>query len=183
MTAIMILLALTSGPAQGLRSLAEEMNRLHTNTALILPSDAVDEHPLWAPSSNYIAVNVMDKWYKVNLLQISLKASPWRGKQRIGVITSKSSVSEATDQEVEQWAKVSKFNERALTTKAGTRIELRETDLGTTLTIRKRNQRAEKIWTSDVENCHSLVLSAGEEFVAFICESNGVVVMRLNGPK
>jgi hypothetical protein len=64
------------------------MNRLHTNTALILPSDAVDEHPLWSPSRDYIAVNVMGKWYKVDLLQISLKVSSWRGKQRIGVITS-----------------------------------------------------------------------------------------------
>jgi hypothetical protein len=125
----------------------------------------------------------MGKWYKVNLLQISLEEGTWRGKQKIGVITSKTSVSEASSQEVQQWAKVSKFNERVLTTKAGTRIELRETDLGTTLIVRKRNQKAQKIWTSDMENCHSLVLSPDEQYVAFICELNGVAIMKLTGSK
>lgn len=175
----MILLAFTSSPMQELKSLAEELSKLHTDTALVMPSNAIDEYPLWSPSGDYLAVNVMGKWLKVNLSQISLEEGAWRGKQKIGVITSKSSVSEAGAQEIEQWTKVAKFNPRVLTTKMGTKIELRETGLGTTLIIHKRNQKAQKIWTSDMENCHSLVLSPDEQYVAFICESNGVVVMKM----
>jgi hypothetical protein len=176
---IMILLMFTSSSTQELKSLAEEMNRLHIDTALVVQSNAVDEHPLWSPSEDHLAVNVMGKWYKVNLSQISLQEGIWRRKQRIGIIASKSSVSNADAQEIEQWAKVTRFDPRVLTTKAGTRIELKETELGTTLIIHKLNQKAQRIWTSDMENCHSLVLSPNEQYVAFICESNGVVVMKL----
>jgi hypothetical protein len=180
MVAILILLALTSGSPQRLKSLDAELSRLHTNTAMVLPAGDIDDYPLWSPASNYLAANVAGKWYKVNLSQLSLKAATWRGKQKIGVLNSKSSVSKATAQEVAQWTRVSKFRPRALTTKAGTRIELRETDLGVTLIIRKPNQKAQKLWTSDMENCHSLVLSPAERYVAFICEANGVIVLKLN---
>ena len=176
---ILILLALTPNPVQQLKGLAEEMDRLHTNTALVLQSSAVDEHPLWSPSGDYLAVNVMGKWYKVSLQRLSLKGGTWRGKQKIGVLASKSSLSRASGRDVKQWTKSSRFHERSVTTKAGTRIELRETRLGTSLIIRKRNQKPQKIWTTDLENCHSLVLSSDEEYVAFICEQNGVAVMRL----
>lgn len=179
MVAIMVLIAFTINLMQELKSLAEELNKLHTDTALVVPSNAIDEYPLWSPSGDYLAVNVMGKWHKVNLSQLSLQEGTWRGKRRIGVITSKSSVSEANAQEIEQWIKVTKFNPRVLITKAGTRIELRETELGTTLIIHRRNQKAQRIWASDMESCHSLVLSPNEQYVAFICESNGVVVMRL----
>ena len=184
MLQILIFLALApNAPLPQLKGLAEEMDRLHTNTALVLQSSAVDEHPLWSPSGDYLAVNVMGKWYKVNLQRLSLKRGTWRGKQIIGVLASKSSLSRASSREVKQWTRGSRFHERSLTTKAGTRIELRETNAGTSLIIRKRNQKPQKIWTTDLENCHSLVLSSDEEYVAFICEQNGVAVMRLSDTK
>lgn len=183
MITAMILLALGSSSTQELRSLAEELNRLRTHTAIVLPSSAVDEYPLWSPSGDYIAVNVMGKWYKVNLSEISLQKGLWRGGQEIGVISSRTSVSDASDKEVEQWKKVSRFSPRAVTTKAGTNIELKGTDLGTTLTIRKREQKPQAVWTSETENCHSLVLSVDDRYVAFICESNGVAIMRLSDTK
>jgi hypothetical protein len=112
-----------------------------------------------------------------------LEEGNWRGNQKIGVITSKSSVSETSNKEVEQWVKASKVKGRVIMTKVGTKIELREAGLGTALIVRKRGQRAEKIWTSDMENCYGLVPSPDEQYVAFICELNGVVIMRLNSPK
>ena len=176
---ILILLALASNSTEKLKELAEEMDRLHTNTALVLQSSAVDEHPLWSPSGDYLAVNVMGKWLKVNLLHLTLKQARWRGKQKIGVIASKSSLTKASSKEIKQWTKVSRYHPRALTTKAGTRIELRETNLGTSLIVRRRNQKPQKLWTTDLENCHSLVLSTDEQYIAFICEQNGVAIMRL----
>ena len=61
-------------------------------------------------------------------------------------------------------------------TRGGTRIELRQQDLGTQFVITPKGSKSEVLWTTDLENCHGLALSPDDKYVAFVCELNGVIV-------
>jgi len=110
--------------------LVDELSRLHLDTALIMPSQGVDEFPLWSPDGRYLAANIESKWFKVDLNHILLKEGSWRGNHKIGVIDSKSSLSDATEEEVKKWSASSKVSPRKLKTAGGTMIELRQSGLG-----------------------------------------------------
>src|ERR1041384_6508768 len=118
-----LILLLTVILAQEPQTLDEQLIRLDTETVLIVPSQAVDEYPIWSPKGDFLAANVEGKWYKINLEKIVLEDATWRGKQKIGVIKSKSSISEASKEEIEAWTKISKLNLRTVTTKSGVKVE------------------------------------------------------------
>jgi hypothetical protein len=109
---------------------------------------------------------------------VLLKEGSWRGMHKIGVIDSKASFSEATEEEVKKWSASSKLFPRKLKSAAGTSIELRQSGLGVSLIITKKAQKTITLWTTDMENCHSLVLSPDQKFVAFISELNGAVIFQ-----
>lgn len=161
------------------RSLNSEMTRLKTETVLIAQSQAIDEYPLWSPNSDYIACNIEEKWYKFRLTDIDLVEAKWRG-QTIGIITTKDAYTLLTENEQKQFDKVSKFNPREVSTKNETKIELRETgDISVSLIVTKKGEKQKILWTSGGENCHSLVLSPNEKYVAYLCELNGLLIMKL----
>jgi len=164
-------------PVAPVGTLGSEMARLNVREALIVASEAVENAPVWSPKGDFLAANVEGRWSKVDLSQIRLEPGRWRD-QPIGVVNSKSSVSDVSGKEVKAWSKGVRPSQR-VRAKNGTVIELRAESLGTSLTITRKGGLLERLWTSGLENCHSLVLSPGEQFVAFIAERNGVVVERL----
>jgi hypothetical protein len=160
------------------KTLNSEMTRLKTQTVLIVQSQAIDEYPLWSPNSDFIACNIAGQWYKFRLTNIDLAEAKWRG-QIIGVLTTKDAYSELTDKELSEYEKVSIFNPREVNTKNGTKIELKMERLAVSLIVTKKGEEAKKLWTSGGENCHSLVLSPDEKYVAYLCEMNGLLIMKL----
>jgi hypothetical protein len=174
---VAVVSAVVSG--QDLRSLSNELKRINTDSALVVPSQAVDEYPLWSPEGKFLAANVEGKWYKIDLAHLSLQEGTWRGGKKIGVITSKASASQASKEEIENWQKSSTLFPRKVTTTTGTVVELKESGLGVSLIVTRKGRRSITLWTTDMENCHSLVLSPDQSFVAFISETSGVVVLRL----
>ena len=161
------------------KTLSTEMTRLKTETVLIVNSQAIDEYPLWSPNSDYVACNIEGKWYKFRMTKIELEEAKWRG-QSIGILTTKDAYSPLTDTEQKQFEKVSKFNPRKVTTNDGTKIELKETgDMSISLVVTKKRENSKTLWTSGGENCHSLVLSPDGQFVAYLCEMNGLLVMKV----
>lgn len=159
--------------------LSSEMTRLKTETVLIVNSQAIDEYPLWAPNSDYIACNIMGKWYKFRLTNIELSEAKLHGLS-IGVLATKDAYSPLTDSEQKQFDKVSKFNPREVTSIDGTKVELKETgDMSISLVVTKKGESSKILWTSGGENCHSLVLSPDGQFVAYLCEMNGLLIMKL----
>lgn len=161
------------------KNLESEMLRLKINTALIVESQAIDEYPLWSPESDFIACNVMGKWYKVSLTNIELAEATWHGKT-IGIVSDADPATSLTDSEKSSFEKVSVFNAREVTTSDGTKIELKENnDFSISLIITKKGKKSNKLWTSGGENCHSLVLSPDEKYVAYLCEMNGLFIMKL----
>lgn len=160
------------------KDLNSEMTRLKTETVLIVQSQAIDEYPLWSPNSDFIACNIEGKWYKFRLTNIDLADAKWRG-QTIGVLTTKDAYSELTSKEQSEFEKVSNFNPREVKTKNGTEVELKMDGMTVSLIVTKKGEKAKKLWTSGGENCHSLVLSPDEKYVAYLCEMNGLLVMKL----
>ena len=160
-------------------NLSSEIKRIKTETVLIVNSQAIDEYPLWSPNSDFIACNIEGKWYKFPLTKIKLDEAKWRG-QTIGVLANKDRYLALTKSEQKRFEKVSKLNTRKATTKDGTTIELRETGgLSVSLIVTKKGEKPKTLWTSGGENCHSLVLSPDGQFVAYLCEMNGLLVMKI----
>ncbi len=164
--------------AQKEGTIDSELDRLRTETVLIIQSQAVDEYPLWSNESDYIGCNVMGKWYKVRLTNIQLQEATWRN-QTIGVLTTQDALSDMTQKEVEGFKKVSKFQPREVITSDGTKIELKMKGFSVSLIVTSQGKDPELYWTSGGENCHSLTISPDEKYIAYLCEMNGLLVMRI----
>jgi len=160
------------------KNLYSEMMRLNIETVLIVQSQAIDEYPLWSPNSEYIACNIAGKWYKFRLTNIELAEAKWNG-QKIGVLITKDAYSELTPDELQEFEKVSKFNPREVETTKGTKVELKMEEMTVSLILTKKGKKAKKLWTTNGENCHSLVLSPDEKYVAYLCEMTGLLIMKL----
>ena len=160
------------------KNLNSELTRLKTETVLIVQSQAINEYPLWSPNSDFIACNIAGKWYKFRLTNIELADAKWRG-QTIGVLTTIDAYSKLTSNEKSEFEKVSHFNPREVKTKNGTKVELKIDGMSVSLIVTKKGKKAKKLWTSGGENCHSLVLSPDEKYVAYLCEMNGLLIMKL----
>lgn len=190
--AILLMILIASAPAMAqeepsspgvdgeiaLQSLDAELTRLDTDTALLVPSEAVDEFPVWSPDGSRLAANVMGVWYAVDLNRVALVEATWRGNLLLGVLNSKESVVEAP--EAATWKAAANAAPRAINVGGGTKIELRQDGMSTAFVIETPGSDPETLWKSDFENCHSLSLSPDERLVAFICELNGVIVYRLS---
>jgi len=150
------------------KSLNSEMTRLKTETALIVQSQAIDEYPLWSPNSDFVACNIEGKWYKFRLTNIHLADAEWHG-QTIGILTTQDAYSELTTKEQTKFEKVSKLNTREVKTTDGTKIELKTDEMAVSFIVTKKGEKAKKLWTSSGENCHSLILSPDEKYVAYLC--------------
>lgn len=159
------------------KTLATEMTRLKTHTALIAQSQAIDDYPLWSPGSDFIACNIEGKWYKFRLTNIDLVKAKWHG-QKIGMVAV-DIATELTAAEQAEYEKVSRFNPREVTTADSTRVELKMEDMAVSMVVTKSGGKPKTLWTSGGENCHSLVLSPDGKFVAYLCELNGLLVMKL----
>ena len=179
MTRWIFILLLTISACSGQKgSLDTELNRLNAETVLIIQSQAIDEYPLWSDSSDYIGCNIMGKWHKIRLTDIQLQEAIWKN-QKIGVLTTQDALSEMTAKEVKEFKKVSKFQPREVTTSDGTKIELKMDGMSVSLIITKKGQDSKILWTSGGENCHSLTVSPDEKYVAYLCEMNGLLVMKI----
>lgn len=60
------------------------------------------------------------------------------------------------------------------------RTILGQSSMGTALILTEKGKPQKVLWITEMENCHSLVLSPNQKYVAFICELNGLVVMKLD---
>jgi hypothetical protein len=161
---------------QGLKG---ELGRLGVDTALVLKSNAIDEYPLWSKAGDFIALNVEGKWVKVELGKVRLEGAKWRAGHSLGINVAKESVTSASDAEVKDWEERTKMYPREITLPNGTKVELKEADMSVSLVVTKKGSKSEIIWATGGENCYALTASPDGQFVAFLSELNGAVVMRI----
>ena len=174
MTVLLLAAVLNSESTPLVQSLDRELRRLGVQTALVLPTSALDESPLWSPDSRYVAGNVAGAWEKVDLEHLRLEPAKWRGGQGIGAVDSKASALEVGL--LEAWRSSAESAARRKVTDAFS-IEFRHEGLSTALVLGQRGQAPKTLWRSDLENCDAAVFSPDRKYVAFICETNGLFVM------
>ncbi|MCP3933256.1 MAG: hypothetical protein GY705_29650 [Bacteroidetes bacterium] len=156
-----------------------ELERLNIESALIVNSQGVDEYPLWSKDGNTLAANIMGQWFTVNLKDLVLAEAKWRKGKKLGVLNSGFSVSKVESTEILPWKAHNREPTRFFKSKKETQISLKQNGFSTVFTIQIRGGQEEIIWTSDSENCHSIVPSPDEKFITFICEMNGVLVYKI----
>jgi hypothetical protein len=168
-------LLLTVAFAQAGSPLGNEMTRLHVHTVLLVPSQAVDEFPVWSPDSRLLAVNIEGKWFKLDTAKVELREANWHG-QRIGAVGTKLTLEPVTDEKVAEWSKQVRHGESNVTGKSGVRAEMQHHELSSSLVV-SQGGHSSVIWKSEMENCGALSLSPSGSYLAYICETNGVFVM------
>lgn len=166
--------------ASELDTITDKMRKMNIDTSLIVQSQAVDDYPLFSKDGKYLAANVAGKWYKINLNKIDLTEASWRNDQKIGVLNSKTSISEASQEEIKMFRDSTSFKPREYTTKNNAKLSLKQKGAGTEFTITDKLGKSEVKWISDLESCHSLSSNSHEKYIAFICEQNGIFLYLVN---
>jgi hypothetical protein len=152
--------------------LAAEMAKLNVHTALLFPSQAADEWPLWSADSQYLAANIEGKWLKLDMRTVHLKEAKWH-EQRIAVI-DQPTFTDVESAQVVEWQKGAREQD-SVVSKSGIRVELPQRELSRSLVLSKGKVR-KTLWRTALENCGALSLSPDGRYVAFLCEMNGVFV-------
>jgi len=160
-------------------SLTESLRILGLTSALVLKSQAVDEFPVWSPDGKFLAVNVDEKWSKIELETLSLRKGTWHDGEGVGLAEPPATLASISESQVRQWETAAIHGARRVATKTGTVAELQQEGLGTLFRITRKDQTPVVLWRTSLENCHSLALAPDESLVAFVCELNGVVVTSL----
>jgi len=174
---VLVVAVISSGRSP--KSLDSELRRLAVKTALVLPSSAIDDSPVWSPDSRFVAVNVGDTWQKVDLNRLDLEPGKWRTSRAIGVLKSQTSISPLSPVLLKEWVSDSESRNETDPRRPATRVEFRHEELSTLLVITRGEGPPETLWRSDLETCGAPVVSPDGRYVAFICEMNGLFVMQL----
>lgn len=151
-----------------------QCERLKADTALVVPSQSIDDYPVWSPDSQSLAVNVEGQWKVVKLDTLRLIPGTWHGSAV--AVAEKSELARASEEEVKQWQKQSTHVERVLRLPTGECVRLAQKELSTRLEITDVKGVSRVLWHTDLENCGGISLSPDKKYLAYICELNGIMV-------
>jgi hypothetical protein len=157
-------------------TLADELKRLNIREALVLPYE-VGSTPRWSPKGDALVCKINGKWLKVDLNHLHLSVKTWHGKQKVGIVNSKDSYAVVGEKEIKDYKPFSDTTPRKAILKNGTIITLNQEKMSTALEVKEKGKKAERWWTSGMENCFMPNPSPDEKYVAYIAEMNGVVVL------
>jgi len=161
--------------AQSPRPLLWEMNRLDVNTAMVWSSSGgIEEHALWSENSDALIFYENGHWSKLDLNEIFLSPADWLDHP-IGS-SSGEVLDSVTTEDLKIGNSITKYGDRTITTSKGVTLELKEEGFSTAFIRKDNKKKAKTLWQTGMENCYSLSLSPDERFVAFISETNGLMV-------
>ncbi len=173
-------IAAAAGAKTPFPGLGAEMRRLGVRSALIVASASVGEPPLvWPPDGRHVAFRSDGRWRWVALAPVTLVAATWMGSEPIGRAEPKLATPSVSESMVKEWQNQGAFGNQKATGRDGTTVELKMSELGTSLVVTKPNAPPETVWSSKVGNCHSPSLSPDQRLVAYICEQDGLIVTAL----
>ena len=156
------------------------MTRLGVTFAVVVPSQSIDDHPLWSSDGRFIFANVNPRgWWKVDLSSVVLDRATYRGRI-VGALANGSSVAEARLEEVTQAKAVSPEVKGDLRLADGTQLSWGSRGtFGSRLSIQSPFTAPESVWETDMAVCGYLIVSPDRNFVATYCELTGVIVLRI----
>jgi hypothetical protein len=153
-----------------------QMSRLGVGEALVIESQAVDGSPVWSPDGRYVAAKVGGRWIGIEPDSLELARGAWHGGQPVGTVASVNATVPLAARTAEEWEKNARSDARSVTTRDGTRLELRQTGTGTRFAVAATGSAEKTRWTTSRESCHGLALSPDDRYVAFVCDQSGVIV-------
>ena len=157
-------------------NLFKELDKINSDLALIVPTQGIDEYPMWSKDGRKVAINMMGQWYSIDLTKITLQKGVLYNIN-IGMNNNESSVT--VEENIENYIDTKLTDFREIKGKnSDIKITLDQINMSTQLVI-TRGTNKEIIWTTGLENQHSPILSPDEKFVVFIAELNGLILMRL----
>jgi len=144
--AVLLALSPLPNPSQPIRNFVRALQRLDLDSALVVASQAVDEHPVWSPDGGFLAINVDEEWSKLDLGSISLIKGTWHGGEGIGVAAPPPALAPLPEAEVRMWEKTAKYGPRKVTTEAGTSLELEQEGFSTIFRITSKGGKPRELW-------------------------------------
>jgi hypothetical protein len=144
------------------------------DTALVVQSQAVTNHPLWSPDSQSLGINVSGKWFTVVPSKLTYATGQWHG---VHIAVNQAPPTTPLDtKDVTLWARQIHTHPDTITTKDGTILTFKKVGAKTSFIVTEPGAEPQTIWTSATESCHDLSLSPDEKLVAYICTVNGVMI-------
>jgi hypothetical protein len=156
------------------RPLDIEMTRLGADITVLVPYGAIDEYPIWSPNSDYVGINVMGEWKKVGLTETYLVGADW-SKKLVASYNFNGVMEPMSMEEIEEYKAASPWDPHKVTATDGTIFQITPPTPGTTFTISKPGQKTKLIW-SQGGVYHSLTLSPDGKYLAFLSETNGLMI-------
>lgn len=159
------------------KTLTAQMAELNVRTTLLVSSQGVDKYALWSRNSDQIAFNNMGEWKKLNLNKIKIVKAKWRGHV-IGAHQMGDEM-EISQAEQNQFRANTKTGERKIIASNGDMFELNLSQFSTSFVMTRQGQRPMVLWQSTLDNCHNFSLSPNEVYLTYLCELNGLFVMKI----
>ena len=160
----------------------DELLNVKSDYALIIPSQGIDEYPLWSEDGKFVYAMVEGSWMKLNLGRVHLTPGTWRGDMPIGVNDNPSSLKPAKEDQKTMDFLISKNKHDAedLTLPSGTKLEFKQPGFYSEFIMTKPGEKPKTLWETDLELCYYLILSPNKKYLLFKCELNGVVLMKVD---
>src|SRR5438477_7029773 len=143
-------LLLAAGTLAGQPDLASAMEHLHVRTALVVPSQAIDEQPVWSPDGKRLAVKIEDTWRVTEIDNARLGEGTSHGHERIGA-DREPSLSPIALAVVNDRMKSVVRGSRRVRTSGGLIVELRQVEQGTRFVVTPRGGTAKILWSTGLE--------------------------------
>ncbi|MEK7539269.1 MAG: hypothetical protein AAB595_01330 [Patescibacteria group bacterium] len=167
---------------QQIDNIEQQMLMTKSKYALLMPSQNIDEYPVWSEDSQSIYVNEEGQWKKISLSQVRLDPGIWHNDIPIGINNKKKSIitDSISQGKLDTLLSRTPHDPRNLILPNGTQIQLNQDLFATSFKITLPNQNTRTEWTTDLENCYDIVLSPNQRYILFKCELNGVFLMKIN---
>lgn len=177
--AITVILYTTAVNAQIPRPVLYEMNRFDVNTVLLYQSRTITYRPVWTADSKALLFYMDKRWVKLDLTQVILQPAEWN--HRFIGLNSTEVLDSVFDYELNRTTiQKEPGASRKITTSKGVTYELKVTPDFTTRFVKTKGRRTVTLWETGGDNCLAPVLSPDEKFIAFISESNGLMLYALH---
>lgn len=161
------------------KSIVDQLRGLKTNYALVIPSQSIDEYPLWSDDSKFIYAVIEGEWMKLDLKEVHLSPAVWHGDIILGVNDNIFSLkpAEESSEKINNLILKNKNDLNSLILPDGTKLKFNDPGLSSSLSMAKPGQQSESLWSTDLESCYYLILSPNKRYVLFKCEMNGIFLM------
>jgi hypothetical protein len=161
-------------------SLEASLSALNCHTVLLAPKETVVDPIHWSPDSKSLAFKLNGTWLRCDLDQLQLKRYKWRNNQDVAGPRVQAIYPPMAAAELKEWASCSQEESRGVKVLGGPALQLLQQDGGSvTFRITFQDGKVTDLWTTNQEDCQALCLSPDQKWVAFLCSTHGVAVMKV----